>query len=92
MAGDEALEAIDQATLELELSPCGGPPTKVCGRILTAIDHAHKEMTKAREKLDHTRKDGTPDPKYDKAIGHYRKAWRHAQKAMRNLSDLMEGL
>ena len=40
-------------------------------------------MEKAQEDLDHAKKDGTPDPKYDKAIKHYRKAWEKAQKAMK---------
>ena len=38
----------------------------------------------AQEELDHTKKDGTPDPKYDKAIDHYMKAWEHAQKAIKH--------
>ena len=47
------------------------------------IDRALKEIGKAQKELDHTRKDGTPDPKYDKAIDHYKKAWKHAQKAIK---------
>ena len=40
-------------------------------------------MEKAQKELDHTKKDDTPDPKYDKAIDHYKKAWKDAQKAMK---------
>ena len=43
-------------------------------------------MEKAQKELDHTKKDDTPDPKYDKAIDHYKKAWKDAQKAMKQLS------
>jgi len=46
------------------------------------IDKALKEIDKAQKELDHTKRDGTPDPKYDKAIDHNKKAWEHAHKAM----------
>jgi hypothetical protein len=66
-----AQEAIDQAINE------GGKAKE--------IDKALKEMAKALKELDHTKKDGTLDPKYDKAIDHYKKAWEHAQHAMKKL-------
>jgi len=47
------------------------------------IDKAEEEMAKAQEELDHTKKDGTLDPRYDKAIDHYKKAWEHACKAQK---------
>jgi len=59
--------AIDQA------KDAGGDPKEIA--------KAEEEMTKALEELDHTKKDGTPDPRYDKAIDHYKKAWEHACKA-----------
>ena len=40
-------------------------------------------MEKAQKELDHTNKDGTADPKYDKAIDHYKKAYKHAQQAIK---------
>ena len=41
------------------------------------------EFEKAQYALEHTKKDCTPDPKYEKAIDHYEKAWKHAQKAIK---------
>ena len=49
------------------------------------IEKAQKEMEKAQQALDHTTKDGTPDPKYDKAVDHFKKAWEHAQKAIEKI-------
>jgi hypothetical protein len=46
------------------------------------LEKCDKEFEKAQKELDHTKKDGTPDPKYDKAIKHYKNAWKHAQKAL----------
>jgi len=62
-----AQTAIDEAI------DAGGNPKEIA--------KAEEEMTKALEELDHTKKDGTPDPRYDKAIDHYKKAWEHACKA-----------
>ena len=45
------------------------------------LEKCDKEFEKAIEELSHVKKDGTPDPKYDKAIDHYKKAWEHACKA-----------
>jgi len=59
-----------------------------CEKALTEIEKAEKEMAKAQEELYHAKKDGTPDPKYYKVIDHYKKAWQHAQKAMKKLSAL----
>ena len=50
------------------------------------IDKALKEMDKAQKELDHMKK-GTPDPKYDKAIDHYKHAWKHALKAMKKAAE-----
>jgi len=66
-AQNEAQKALDQAIAE------GGKAKE--------IKKAEKEMQKAQKELDHIKKDGTPDPKYDKAIDHYKKAWKHAQRA-----------
>jgi len=49
------------------------------------IEKAQKEMAKAQQALDHTTKDGTPDPQYDKAVDHFKKAWEHAQKAIEKI-------
>jgi len=46
------------------------------------IDKALKEMGKAQKEPNHMKK-GAPDPKYDKAIDHYKHAWKHALKAMK---------
>lgn len=46
------------------------------------LEKCDKELEKAQKELDHMKKDGTPDPKYDKAIKHYKNAWKHAQKAI----------
>jgi len=62
-----AQTAIDEAI------DAGGDPKEIA--------KAEEEMTKALEELDHTKKDGTPDPHYDKAIDHYKKAWEYACKA-----------
>ena len=51
-------------------------------KALKEIAEAQKEMVEAQEELSHTKKDGTPDPDYDKAIEHYKKAWEHAQHAL----------
>jgi len=48
------------------------------------LDKCEKEFTKAQKELDHTKKDGTPDPKYDKAIDHCKHAWEHAQRAIKH--------
>jgi len=46
------------------------------------LEKSEKELDKAQDALDHLDKDGNPDPKYDKAIKHFKKAWKHAQKAI----------
>lgn len=47
------------------------------------LEKCNKEFEKAKKELGHTKKDGTPDPKYDKAIDHFKKAWKHAQHAIK---------
>jgi len=66
--------SLSQTAIEAAIAAGGGQKE---------IDRALKEIGKAQKELDHTRKDGTPDPKYDKAIDHYKKAWKHAQKAIK---------
>ena len=46
------------------------------------LENSDKEFKKAQEELDNTNKNGTPEPEYDKAIKHYKNAWKHAQKAI----------
>ena len=36
------------------------------------------EFEKTQYAFDHTKKHGTPDPKYAKAIDYSKKAWEHA--------------
>ena len=73
VSADETLaqNAIDEAIA------VGGDPKEIA--------KAEEEMTKAQQELDHTKKDGTPDPRYDKAIDHYKKAWEHACKANKTI-------
>jgi len=52
------------------------------------LEKADKELEKAIEELNHVKKDGTPDPHYDKAIDHYKKAWEHACKAQNKLKAI----
>jgi hypothetical protein len=47
------------------------------------IAKAEEEMTKAQEELNHTKKDGTPDPHYDKAIDHYTSTTTRRHGSMR---------
>ena len=82
--------AIGMATITATAAGCyvEGNDDPECDKPLKEIDKAEDEMGKAQEELDHMKKDGTLDPKYDKAIDHYKKAWEHAQKAMKKLSQL----
>jgi tetratricopeptide (TPR) repeat protein len=74
------------AILEAEEAIAAGGSQKEIDKALKEIDKVQKEMAKAQKELDHTKKNGTLDPKYDKAIDHYKKAWEHAQHAMKKLS------
>lgn len=54
------------------------------------VDHewekASQELLKAEEELNHVDKNGVSDPRYDKAIDHYKKAWQHSQRAIEHAS------
>jgi len=59
-----------------------------------SIDKVDKELAKclngfekAQDDLDHLDKDDSPDPKYDRAINHYKMVWEHAQKAIKHGED-----
>ena len=73
----DKLVAVDQALAQAAIDDAiaGGGDKK-------EIDKALKEMDKAQKELDYMKK-GTPDPKNDKAIDHYKKAWDHAQKTIK---------
>ena len=49
-------------------------------------EKASKELLKAEEELSHVDKKGVSDPRYDKAIDHYKKAWKHSQRAIEHAS------
>jgi hypothetical protein len=80
-----ASTAVDEAIELAEESGCDdeGNNDHACKKTLKEINKAQSEMIKAQNELDHIKKDGTPDPKYDKAIDHYKKAWEHAQHAQK---------
>jgi len=61
-----------------------------CPKVDEEVEKCEEEFGKAQEQLDHVKKDGTPDPKYDKAIDHYKKAWEHAQKALKKVGKITE--
>lgn len=54
------------------------------------VDHewekASQELLKAEEEFNHVDKNGVSDPRYDKAIDHYKKAWQHSQRAIEHTS------
>jgi hypothetical protein len=54
-----------------------------CDKVLKEKEKAEDEMAKADKYLAYIKKDGTTDPRYRKAIEHYKKAWEHAMKAMK---------
>jgi len=47
------------------------------------LEKCKSELVRAPKDLDNTKKDGTPEPKYGQAIDHYKKAWEHAQLAIK---------
>ena len=49
-------------------------------------EKASQELLKAEEELNHVDKNGVSDPRYDKAIDHYKKAWQHSQRAIEHTS------
>jgi hypothetical protein len=86
-AAIDALVAADKALAQTaieEAIEAGGDPKEIA--------KAQDEMTKAQEELDHTKKDGIPDPRYDKAIDHYKKAWEHACKPKKTQAVEIEPL
>lgn len=47
------------------------------------LENCKSELVRGPKDLNHKRKDGTPEPKYGQAIDHYKKAWEHAQLAIK---------
>jgi hypothetical protein len=47
------------------------------------LEKCKSGLVRAPKDLDHTKKDGTPEPKYGQAIDHYKKAWEHTQLAIK---------
>jgi len=70
-----------------EASAYAGDP-----KVAKELEKAQEELEKAQEELDHTKKDGTSDPRYDKAIDHYKKAWEHACKTKKAKTAAIEPL
>jgi len=50
------------------------------------LEKASQELLKAEEELSHVDKKGVSDPRYDKAIDHYNKVWKHCQRAIEHAS------
>jgi len=50
------------------------------------LEKVSQELLKAEEGLSRVDKKGISDPRYDKAIGHFNKAWEHCQRALKHAS------
>jgi len=82
MAGQRAQEAIDHADSMLAGSGCNEESTsQECKDSLRDMALARIEMAGAQTELSRTKKDGTAEPRYDRAIEHYKKAYELAQRA-----------
>ena len=67
------------ATLHDELQRTTRDP-----RALRELERCCDDLAAGDEMLDNTNKDGTADPRYDKAMDHYKSAWLHGQLAKKH--------